>query len=310
QFCNRKQYASGIYVTEEKIIDFLKEVVVKEGNARRTQRSELQANGKPYPLSMSSIDQYVKAVVDLYAVQKTTSVGWIYADELIRVSMYYFTSAVESMMRDRLAFLMQHMMLLRGESTRRIDLTDLFTLDLKDEDYPECPALVLLMREGKTNHTGRSEYAATIRHKDYKICAFGAIAFYFFYRWQIMNEEFPDLSKNELWFDIKILKGNKGITNENDYSTQYKSICKVLDACGINSQKKIHAGREIAGTSEDQLRRHGRWNAQSMENNYLTSLPRQSIRVINGFPAAGGQFWLPRASVTPSEDLQAKVFPL
>lgn len=331
---------------------------MKEGNTRRTQRGELQANGKPYPLSMSSIDQYVKAVVDLYAVQKSTSVGLINfenprgsllktylralrqqeadrmrnsyedrgagtlqdgytPDELIRVSMYYFTSATESMMRDRLVFLMQHMMLLRGESTRRMDLTDLFTLDLKDEGYSECPALVLLMREGKTNHTGRSEYAATIRHKDYKICAFGALAFYFFYRWQIMNEDFPDLSKNELWFDIKVLKGNKGITNEIDYSTQYKSVCKAFDACGINSQKKTHAGRgcgarhaEIAGASEDQLRRHGRWNAQSMENNYLTSLPRQSIRVINGFPAAGGQFWLPRASVTPSEDLQVKIFPL
>ncbi|OBZ80745.1 hypothetical protein A0J61_11206 [Choanephora cucurbitarum] len=61
---------------------------------------------------------------------------------------------------------MQPMMLLRGESTRRMDLTDLFTLDLKDEDYSERPALVFLMREGKTNHTGRSEYATTIRHKD------------------------------------------------------------------------------------------------------------------------------------------------
>ncbi|OBZ63610.1 hypothetical protein A0J61_11967, partial [Choanephora cucurbitarum] len=126
-----------------------------------------------------------------------------------------------------------------------------------------------------------------------------------------MNEEFPDLSRNEHWFDIKVLKGNKGITNEIDYSTQYKSVCKAFDACGINSQKKTHAGRgcgalhaEVAGASEDQLRRHGRWNAQSMENNYLTSLPRQSIRVINGFPA------LPRASATPSEDLQAKIFPL
>ena len=156
---------------------------MKEGNTRRTQRGELQANGKPYPLSMSSIDQYVKAVVDLYAVQKSTSVGLINfenprgsllktylralrqqeadrmrnsyedrgagtlqdgytPDELIRVSMYYFTSATESMMRDRLVFLMQHMMLLRGESTRRMDLTDLFTLDLKDEGYSECPALV------------------------------------------------------------------------------------------------------------------------------------------------------------------------
>ncbi|OAD75718.1 hypothetical protein PHYBLDRAFT_143967 [Phycomyces blakesleeanus NRRL 1555(-)] len=47
-----------------------------------------------------------------------------------------------------------------------------------------------------------------------------------------------------------------------------------------------------------------------MESNYLTSLPRQSIRIIDGFPGIGKQFWLPRASVLPSASLQTKIFPL
>lgn len=53
-------------------------------------------------------------------------------------------------------------MLLREEIIRRMELTDLFTFDLKDEVYSECPALVLFMRVSKTNHVGRVEYAATM----------------------------------------------------------------------------------------------------------------------------------------------------
>jgi hypothetical protein len=43
-----------------------------------------------------------------------------------------------------------------------------------------------------------------------------------------------------------------------------------------------------------------------MESSYLTGLPRQSIRLINGFPGAG---WFPRASIPPPESLLRKVFP-
>jgi hypothetical protein len=173
------------------------------------------------------------------------------------------------------------------------------------------------MREGKTNQTGRCEYAATIRNKDYKVCALGALAMYFFMRWHISNEPFPDFSRNEAWYDIKVFKTNCGdLTEQMDYKTQYNSICKAFEACGVNSAKKTHAGRgcgarhaEIAGASEDQLRRHGRWNVQSMESSYLTGLPRQSIRFVNGFPGAGGQFWLPRDAIHPPDSLLSKVFP-
>lgn len=348
---------TGSLVTETRLIEFLENDVVLHGNRQRARRGEFMPDGRPYPLGASSIDQYVKAVVDLHADQKASSIGITLQDprgtllksylrslklkeatrlrqsykdrgagtlqdgytpeEMVRVSMYYCNLGIEQGYRDRAVFLMQHTMLLRGESTRRMELTDLFTLDLEDEGYSECPALLLLMREGKTNHTNRSEYAATIRHKDVKLCAFGALAFYFFYRWHVNNEPFPDFQRNENWFDIKVLKSNKGsITEEIDYKTQWLSICKAFETCNINSVKKTHAGRgcgarhaEIAGASEDQLRRHGRWNASSMENNYLSSLPRQSIRVINGFPGVGKQFWLPRATITPPLVLQQKIFP-
>ena len=68
---------------------------------------------------------------------------------------------------------------------------------------------------------------------------FNVFAFYFFYRLQIMNKDFSDLSRNELWSDIKTLKRKKGITDKIDYSTQYKTVYKAFDVCGIDSQRKI-----------------------------------------------------------------------
>ena len=66
---------------------------------------------------------------------------------------------------------------------------------------------------------------------------------------------------------------------------------------------------ELAGASEDQIRRLGRWNNQSMENCYLTSLPREAIRSLAGFPPAQGSFFLPRATVEPPDSLKRLIFP-
>ena len=66
-------------------------------------------------------------------------------EEMIRVSMYYYSQATEVAMRDRATFLMQHTMLLRGESTRRMELPDIFTkefeLELKLPKHPEEAAV-------------------------------------------------------------------------------------------------------------------------------------------------------------------------
>jgi hypothetical protein len=138
---------------------------------------------------------------------------------------------------------------------------------------------------------------------------------YFFYRWHITNEGFPCFTTNKHWFDLKIAKGvqtNRPLT----YSSQLNAINRAFKACHISSSKKTHAGRgsgarhaEIDGATEDQLRRHGRWNMQSMEACYLNSLPRKSIRIINGFPEEKGHYWLPRSDICPPESLQKKIFP-
>ena len=78
-------------------------------------------------------------------------------------------------------FLMQHMMLLRGKSTRDMESCDLFPLGFKDDGFSEFPVLVLRLNHGKTVKE-RIQYSGTIRHRDPRACAFDALAPYFFYR--------------------------------------------------------------------------------------------------------------------------------
>ncbi|CDH60232.1 predicted protein [Lichtheimia corymbifera JMRC:FSU:9682] len=46
-----------------------------------------------------------------------------------------------------------------------------------------------------------------------------------------------------------------------------------------------------------------------MQKHYLTGFPKRIIRTINGFPADGGQYYLQRACLFPSDSLQKKVVP-
>ncbi|KAL0077634.1 hypothetical protein F4703DRAFT_1712757, partial [Phycomyces blakesleeanus] len=101
----------------------------------------------------------------------------------------------------------QYMMILRGETTRNMNLADLFPLESKDEDYSECPVLVVRIGHGKTTKFGTVQHAGTIRHRDYRVCAFGVLAMYFSYCWQISNKLFPCFTTNKVWYDLKVAKG-------------------------------------------------------------------------------------------------------
>ncbi|POM69650.1 Hypothetical protein PHPALM_14049 [Phytophthora palmivora] len=57
------------------------------------------------------------------------------------------------------------------------------------------------------------------------------------------------------------------------------------------SKAKTYAARgsgsrmaELAGATDSQIRRLGRWNASSMEGCYLTALQREATRSLAGFP--------------------------
>jgi hypothetical protein len=213
-------------------------------------------------------------------------------------------------------FLLQHMMLLRGETTRRVELADLLGMDLPDEGPVDCPALLMRMAQGKTNRFGRVEYGATVRNRNHQVCAFGALALYFFYRWHVSGEPFPYFTTNRDWFNIKVAKGRRQLDQPMSYAAHNHATDRAFTSLKINISKKTHSGRgsgaqhaELDGATEDQLRRHGRWNTQSMEACYLSSIARVPMLIINGFSGTRGEYWIPRATVCPPLSLQRRIFP-
>jgi hypothetical protein len=73
-------------------------------------------------------------------------------------------------------------------------------------------------------------------------------------------------------------------------------IGKALSSPGIESNEKTHINfgssarmTDIVDANEDQRRRQGRWNGA-----YLTSLSREMMRLMAGFPTGSLSFYLAR----------------
>jgi hypothetical protein len=228
--------------------------------------------------------------------------------------MYYLHLNKPLAIRNRLIFLLPHFSLCRGENVRSLQLPDLFYLKLDNEGYSICYAIVLVMSQGKKNQFGRKEVGAFIRNKNVSICPMGALAMYFFVRHHVQNVPFPTMWTNRDWYDIMLAPGDIP-TKEISFSTHYKFIKDMLDALGIKSKVKTHMGRgagarmaDVLGASESDVRRSGRWNQQAISC-YLTSLPRETMRTLAGFPKDRGHFYIPRAAVEPPDSLKEMIFP-
>ena len=200
--------------------------------------------------------------------------------DLLAISEYFITRGTGVDLRNRLSQLLCSFMALRGESSRDMELADFFAVPLENEGHGECVALVGILDHGKTNQFNKVEFGASIRHKDPKLCVLGAMALYLFSRFHIDGEPFPNFSKPEEWYNIKLLKSGSDRTRSISYKTQYEAIGAAFDACGIFSKAKTHAGRgssvrmaELLGVPEFDLRQLGRWNTSAMEGCYLSKSP-------------------------------------
>lgn len=76
-------------------------------------------------------------------------------------------------LRNRLDFSLGHATFHRGQSKRNWQLPDLFSIDIPSEGPTSCWALVIVMRQGKTNQFGKIEYSGAYRHKDATLCSVG-----------------------------------------------------------------------------------------------------------------------------------------
>ena len=78
---------------------------------------------------------------------------------------------------------LSHYGVLRGESTRGIQLADLQHLPLDDKEGPTpCDILVVLLFSGKTNQEGKTQAMGAMRNRRWDLCPLGALGFWLFNR--------------------------------------------------------------------------------------------------------------------------------
>ena len=158
-------------------------------------------------------------------------------------------------------FLFGHSMLMRGQHRRMLELADLLFLNLDKEGTGPAWCVCVVTNQGKTNQHGRIECAAALRHRHYQICALGALACHFFWRWHRTDEPFPTFTRSEDWYSIKVIqRDSKNNTQEVSYQTENQWVSRIFKAIGVISSHTTHIPREagaklaeLAGVAESQV---------------------------------------------------------
>ncbi|KAG1560209.1 hypothetical protein G6F49_002912 [Rhizopus delemar] len=209
-------------------------------------------------------DRGVNAVLDGYST----------SEEIPRIVNYYINKNNLSNLRNGLAFLLSHFCLLRGESARGAEFPDLQTINLEGEGPSQqaCPALILVMKNGKTNKNGRLELLQSDPHDPTKQWSYAS-------HYAAMESALK--------------------------ACNMSSTKKTHMARGAGARMC-----DLGGVEDASIRRLGRWNSDSMNGAYVTGLPREAMRSLAGFGKVKGNFYLPRANLDPCVELQKKVFPL
>ena len=134
--------------------------------------------------------------------------------ELMRISDAFWQHSMiakgvssDCYLRTNLDFLLGHFLLIRGESRRMAELSDLQLLLLENEGLKSASCLLYIMSNGKTNQNNRIEYVGLLRHRDFRLCSMSAMVNYFVWRWEQSGEKFPIFTSNEAWYDTQVLVG-------------------------------------------------------------------------------------------------------
>ena len=163
-----------------------------------------------------------------------------------------------------------------------------------------------------------------MRHKDVRQCHFGGLGFYLVSRFHITGEftgdKAVDWTKNESWFDVKLLVdcfgSDEAMSTPMSNSTYATCMSKTLRHLGIASNKIVHIGR-IFGAGELQLLENedagtnqmGNWGSSTRDKFYSIKLPLKTMRNGAGHVKAGGMFFMRRSTMRASPRLKDSVFP-
>jgi len=252
-------------------------------------------------------------------------------NELERTLEMLFKSGGYVDMRTRMDLLWGTMMMLRSQDRLNATFPDLFTVDaigesqLRDSfgNKGNVPMLLLRLRQGKTNKEDKAQYGVVFRHKRLELCSVSGMAFYFFYRYHLSSQPWPDFdeipdSDNDSpgWYKLRVFAKEEDGFEAITY-TSHKNVCnnafrradcQILTGTHVCRREgcKLADALEIDDSS---MRRLGRWDHSRMTQHYSSGIPRRGARELAGHGADEGHYFLIRESVEPSEELQRQIFP-
>ncbi|KAM4060804.1 centromere DNA-binding protein complex CBF3 subunit [Hirsutella rhossiliensis] len=236
-------------------------------------------------LTRGTIDAYIAAVIELWRLQvahgnsntenpRGAAAGYL-PDEWLRIQDLLLTGAAYTPqnLRTRVDLLFGHYYLLRGENRRKMELADLSLLD-----YPPS--------EGPTPCGCLGPSTALL------------------WRWHVAGE--PPRPSGAVRTGIGSRSSSGGTASRSSYPTQLQETWRIFGAAGLIASKKTHLPRRVGaqdaethGTSLAQISQAGRWNQSVLCQAYLTHLPRQFMRIVAGFSASPGDYFLARAAHEP-----------
>ena len=113
------------------------------------------------------------------------------AADFLRMMDVFWELPVETGLRDRAAFSLRHQLFLQDQDHRQLDLADCFTenfeITLRGNPY-RIHGMALAMRGGAILPDGNTPVAIALRHKDFRRCSVGAVAFHLLERFQVSEE--------------------------------------------------------------------------------------------------------------------------
>jgi hypothetical protein len=217
--------------------------------------------------------------------------------EMDRIASFFWSVNTEAGLKFRADFMMSKGLSCRGDNLRRLKLSEIGIVEHPNVGPNGAMVWRAAWRRSKKNQYGNVEQSTmlrykrliTIRHKDVRLCPVGSLAFYFFARFQIGDEPWPDFEKRAGWYNIHVIKGVNQ-WSEMQYSTQYKTMCKAYVECGIQSSTKTQTGRKAAashaensGASADSCNKQGGWAVNSRNGAYSNNVVAWEAVLVSWF---------------------------
>jgi hypothetical protein len=209
----------------------------------------------------------------------------------------------------------------RGQETRHFELPDMGLMFAEDHNFghqghsstEKTPVLVWIIDKTKVNRSANLEVAAVMCHADFRRCPISSLAEYFFYRFHVNNEPFPDFNDPADWFKRKVFRHRDDPNAGISYSSQsaaYKTLKKFGD---VLSSKSTHFSRQSIRShnlSVQSKKALGRWENGTMDKCYNT-IDMPGIRAVSGHPDLNGRpsYFVLRFIIKPEDALQKSIFP-